>query len=216
MLHAGHLHDLGRVGVAAGIWAKPSALSSGERERLQLHAYYSERIVARTTAFADLGTVVGMHHERLDGSGYHRSAVGRDIPMAARLLAAADAYRTMLEDRPHRAALVPDAAAERFRERAAAGAFDIDAVDAILAVVGQQTRPIVRELPAGLTSRELEVLRLMARGCSNQEVADELVISRRTAEHHVQHIYDKIGVSTRAGASMFAVRHDLLATLAGG
>jgi HD-GYP domain-containing protein (c-di-GMP phosphodiesterase class II) len=199
--------------VAAGIWAKPSALGSGERERLQLHAYYSERIVARTTAFAGLATLVGMHHERLDGSGYHRSAMARDIAMPARLLGAADAYHTMLEDRPHRAALALDAAAERFRERAASGALDIDAVDAILAVVGQQARPIVRELPAGLTSRELEVLRLIARGCSNQEVADELVISRRTAEHHVQHIYDKIGVSTRAGASMFAVRHDLLSSI---
>jgi DNA-binding NarL/FixJ family response regulator len=64
--------------------------------------------------------------------------------------------------------------------------------------------------PAGLSDREVEVLRLVARGLSNREVADRLTVSRRTAEHHVQHIYDKIGVSSRAAAALFAMEHDLL------
>ncbi len=209
--HAAHLHDLGRAGVSAGIWAKRSALSAAERERVQLHAYYSERILARTPALSGVATIAGMHHERLNGSGYHRAAQARDIPMPARLLAAADAYQTMLEERPHRAAMPPDAASGRLLALAGEGAIDADAAQAVLSAAGQPVQAVNRTLPAGLTGRELEVLRLMARGFSNREIAEELVISRRTAEHHVQHIYDKIGVSTRAAASMFAVRHDLVA-----
>ena len=67
-----------------------------------------------------------------------------------------------------------------------------------------------RAWPAGLSEREAEVLSLIATGCSNTEVAERLFISRRTAEHHAQHIYAKIGVSTRAAAALFAVQHDLV------
>lgn len=63
--------------------------------------------------------------------------------------------------------------------------------------------------PAGLTEREIDVLRLLARGSSNADIARELVVSRRTAEHHVQHIYGKLGVSTRAAAALFAMQHGL-------
>jgi DNA-binding NarL/FixJ family response regulator len=64
--------------------------------------------------------------------------------------------------------------------------------------------------PAGLSDREVEVLRLVARGLSNREIAQRLVVSPRTAEHHVQHIYSKIGVSSRAAAALFAMEHDLV------
>ena len=64
--------------------------------------------------------------------------------------------------------------------------------------------------PAGLSDREIEVLALLASGCSNPEIADRLFISRRTAEHHVQHIYAKIGVSTRAAAALFTLEQALL------
>jgi HD-GYP domain-containing protein (c-di-GMP phosphodiesterase class II) len=107
-----------------------------------------------------------MHHRRRDGSGCHHRAAGAEIPAGARLLAAANAYQAMTQDRPHRPALAPEAAA-----------------------------------------RELEVLRLVAGGLSNRQIAAALVSSPRTAAHHVQHVYTKIGVSTRA---MFAMRHGLL------
>jgi HD-GYP domain-containing protein (c-di-GMP phosphodiesterase class II) len=208
--HLAHLHDLGRVGVPSGIWDKPGSLSAAERERMQMHPYYSERILSRVDAFADLAPVAGMHHERQDGSGYHRGARHAEISLHARLLAAADAYHTMIEVRPHRPAREPSEAAKALTEMAVAGALDLDAARAIASAAGHEVKNTPRSLPAGLTERELEVLRLMAWGKSNQEIADHLVISRRTAEHHVQHIYDKIGVSTRAAASMFAVRHDLV------
>lgn len=204
------LHDLGRTGVPGGIWEKPGQLSAAERERVQLHPYYTERILARVPRFADMAQVAGMHHERLDGSGYHRGAVARELPLPARILAAADAFHTMVEPRPHREARTRDQAARKLAEDAARGAFDVDVARAVVEAAGSESPTVPRELPAGLTERELEVLRLVAGGLSNREVAEALVISRRTAEHHVQHIYDKIGVSTRAAASMFAMQHDLL------
>ena len=80
----------------------------------------------------------------------------------------------------------------------------------MLEAAGRARSVARRAWPSGLTDREVEVLRLVAGGSSNREVARALVISPRTAEHHVQHIYGKIGVSTRAAAAMFAMQHGLL------
>ncbi|MQA00577.1 MAG: HD domain-containing protein [Dehalococcoidia bacterium] len=209
------LHDLGRVGVPAGTWEKQSRLTSADWEHIRLHAYYTERILQRSTVLARLATAAGMHHERIDGSGYHRRAAGRDLPLAARILAAADTYDAKTHDRPHRSALSREQAAALLTEEARAGRLDTGAVRAVLDAAGQPAGPAAvqrREYPSGLSEREVEVLRLVASGCSNADIAERLVISRRTAEHHVQHIYDKIGRSTRAAATMFAVEHDLLTT----
>ncbi|MGH2445774.1 MAG: HD domain-containing phosphohydrolase, partial [Candidatus Limnocylindria bacterium] len=205
------LHDLGRVGVSNAIWERPGPLSHADWEQVRLHPYHSERILARAESLQPLAAIVGMHHERLDGSGYHRGTQGREIPADARLLAAADAFDAMTHDRPHRAAAPPEVAAKRLAEEVAGGRLDADAVSAVVAAAGMEPPRRTRgERPAGLTDREIEVLRLVARGRSNREIADALILSRRTAEHHVQHIYDKIGVSSRAAAALFAMEHALL------
>jgi HD-GYP domain-containing protein (c-di-GMP phosphodiesterase class II) len=206
---AGLLHDIGRVGVSNAVWEKPGPLTSVGWEQVRMHAYYSERILAGSPTLQPLSAVVGMHHERLDGSGYHRSCVASSIPIGARVVAAADAFAAMVQARPHRPALPAEQAAGELVADADAGRLDHDAVVAVLAEFGHvTTRPRVN--PAGLSERELEVLALIAAGCSNAEVADHLFISRRTAEHHAQHIYAKIGVSTRAAAALFAVQHDII------
>src|SRR5205085_8818254 len=120
------------------------------------------------------------------------------------------AYHAMIEPRPHRPALSPDAAATELRAEFQARRIDGQAADAILAAAGHAVRQSRRSWPAGLSDREVEVLRLIARGLSKREVAEQLVISNATADHHVRHIYNKIGVSTRAGATLFALQHDLL------
>ena len=130
--------------------------------------------------------------------------------MAARVLAAADAYQTKLEPRPHRAALEPEAAVREIRRRAAEGQLDGDAVAAVLATAGHRSQPKTSKRIAGLSAREVEVLRLAMRGLSNRQIAEILVVSPRTVGHHLQHIYDKIGVSTRVGATLFALEHGLL------
>jgi HD-GYP domain-containing protein (c-di-GMP phosphodiesterase class II)/DNA-binding CsgD family transcriptional regulator len=204
------LHDVGRVAVSNAVWEKPGRLSVDEWEQVRLHPYRSERILVGSDELARLAPLVGRHHERLDGTGYHRGCSADQLSTADRILAAADAYRTLTEPRPHRAALPPLEARERVAGAARRGVLDTDAVDAVLVAAGHPVPLRPKSLPMGLTDREVEVLGLLARGCSNAGIADRLVISRRTAEHHVQHIYTKIGVSSRAAATLFAVEHELL------
>jgi HD-GYP domain-containing protein (c-di-GMP phosphodiesterase class II) len=203
------VHDLGRVAVPARIWQKAAPLTPDDRELVRLHAYHSERILSRSPFLAALAPVASFHHERLDGSGYHRGAAAAAIAPLARLLAAADAYHAMTEPRPHRAALAPGQAAETLGREARGGRLDPDAVTAVLEAAGQ---PVPRiERPAGLTEREAEVIGLLARGLQTKQVARRLGISVKTADHHVQNAYAKIGVSTRAAAALFAMEHGLTA-----
>jgi DNA-binding NarL/FixJ family response regulator len=157
-----------------------------------------------------LGALAALHHERLDGSGYHRGVTAPSIPTAARILAAADFFHTKIEARPHRSALTPEAAANALQVEAQEGRLDREAVTAILNAVGHREVPHRRAFPAGLSEREVEVLRLMAYGRSVREMARTLYLSPKTVGHHVEHIYNKLGVSTRAAATLFAMRHDLL------
>jgi HD-GYP domain-containing protein (c-di-GMP phosphodiesterase class II) len=210
------LHDLGRVGVSNAIWEKPGPLTAAEWEQVRVHPYHSERILSGSRALEATARIAGMHHERLDGSGYHRGCHGSDISPACRVLAAADAFQAMTQPRPHRAALPPEQAGRELADASRAGKLDQDAVAAVLEAAGQPRSRRRRDLrPAGLTEREVEVLRLVAEGCSNRQVARRLHISPRTADHHVQHIYGKIGVSSRAAAALFAVEHDLLSAAPG-
>jgi HD-GYP domain-containing protein (c-di-GMP phosphodiesterase class II) len=206
---AGLLHDVGRVAVPNGIWDKPGPLSAGEQERVRLHPYYTERVLERSGALAPLAVVCGSHHERLDGSGYHRGATAAQLSVGARLLAAADTYDAMTHDRPHRSALSPEGARVELGEMVRAGRLDKRAVDAVLEAAGGAPLEVRQAHPAGLSDREVEVLRLIARGRTSKDIARALVITEKTAGHHIEHIYAKIGVSTRVGAALFAMRHDL-------
>jgi HD-GYP domain-containing protein (c-di-GMP phosphodiesterase class II) len=208
---AGLLHDIGRVGVSTGIWVKPGPLSEREWERVRLHPYYTERVLARPPALARLGALASLHHERLDGSGYHRGMPASMLSPSARILAVADVYHAMIEPRPHRPARTPEAAAEELRREVRAGKLDGEAVNGVLAAAGHRVRSTRRALVAGLSEREVEVLRLLARGYSKKQIGERLTISQKTVDHHIQHIYNKIAVSTRAAATLFAIEHDLLA-----
>jgi HD-GYP domain-containing protein (c-di-GMP phosphodiesterase class II) len=206
---AGLVHDLGRLGVSNAIWDKRGTLTPAEVERVRLHPYLTERMLASSEALASVGAIAVQHHERLDGSGYPRGLDGDAIAPAGRVLAAADAYHAMTEARPHRAARPAPEAAVELRAGVRRALFDGDAVDAVLRAAGHPVRRR-RAWPAGLTTREIEVLRLLVRGLSNKEIAERLVISRKTAGSHVEHIYSKIGVSNRARASLFAMKHGLM------
>ncbi len=207
---AGYFHDLGRVAVPNGVWNKPGALSGGEWERVRLHPYYTERVLERSPALAPLALLAGSHHERLDGSGYHRGASAAQLGVGARLLAAADAYDAMTHDRPHRRALLPANARAELGEMVGAGTLEKRTVDAVLEAADAAPLSVRQGHPAGLTEREVEVLRLLAQGRTNKEIAEALVVTEKTAGHHVEHIYAKAGVSTRVGAALFAMRHDLV------
>jgi HD-GYP domain-containing protein (c-di-GMP phosphodiesterase class II) len=206
---AGLLHDIGGHGIPATIWDKSGTLTTAERERVRLHSYYTERMLARPAMLAQLGSIAASHHERIDGSGYHRALGAAAIPVPARLIAAADAYHAMTEPRAYRPAMTADQAAKELRGEVTAGRLDADAVDAVLAAAGHKRRKR-HSGPAGLTPRELEVLTLIARGASNRQVAHALNITPKTASTHIERIYTKIGASTRSTATLFAVQHGLL------
>jgi HD-GYP domain-containing protein (c-di-GMP phosphodiesterase class II) len=203
------VHDLGRVAIGARIWQKPGPLNADEWEQVRLHPYHTERVLSRSPFLAAHAPVAGAHHERLDGSGYHRAAAGAELSLPARLLAAADAYRAMTEPRPHREPIAPERAAVILGEEARGGRLDADAVTAVVESAGQRAPRIER--PAGLTEREAEVVAMLARGLQTKQVARALGISVKTADRHVQNAYRKLGVSTRAAATLFAMEHGLLA-----
>jgi HD-GYP domain-containing protein (c-di-GMP phosphodiesterase class II) len=206
---AGLVHDFGRLGVSNAIWDKPGPLTASEMERVRFHPYLTERMLAFTPRLAELGVIAVQHHERLDGSGYPRGLAGNAISLQGRVIAAADAYATMIEQRPHRPAIDRKTAAAALRESARAGKLDAESVEAVLQADGHRTRTR-RDLPAGLTSREVEVLRLLTLGLSNRAIAERLTISRKTAGSHIEHIYAKTGANNRATAGLFAMQHGLM------
>jgi HD-GYP domain-containing protein (c-di-GMP phosphodiesterase class II) len=203
------VHGWGRLGVSNAIWDKGGPLGAGEWERVRMHPYLAERMLRQSAALAPLGSIAVQLRERLDGSGYPRGLSGSAISRPARILAAADAYQAMREPRPHREALSADQASDELRGEVRAGRLDDEAVRVVLAAAGHRV-PRRREGPAGLTEREVEILRLAARGLTNKDIAAMLVISPKTVANHIEHIYAKIGVSTRAMAGFFAMTHGLL------
>ena len=205
---AGHIHDVGRAAVHPRIWQKPGPLTADEWEQVRLHPYHTERLLDRSPFLASLARVACAHHERLDGTGYHRGETAMTLPPQARVLAAADAFHAMTEPREHREALPKETAAEALGEEARAGRLDPEMVAAVLEAAGLPVPQVER--PAGLTEREAEVVGLLARGLQTKQVARALDISIKTADRHVQNAYRKIGVSTRAAATLFAMEHGLV------
>ena len=208
------LHDIGRAGVPSSVWDRPGPIGPADAERVRLHPYWTGRVLERVPALAGLAPVAAAHHERLDGSGYHRGTRGGDLPFPARLLAAADVLQASCEPRPHRPALTLGEAARAVEQEARDGQLDPDAVGAVVEAAGLP-RPRAA-WPAGLSTREVEVLRLAARGLPNKAIAAELVVSARTVQHHLASVYDKTGRRTRGGAAMFAAEHGLLPPPPGG
>jgi HD-GYP domain-containing protein (c-di-GMP phosphodiesterase class II)/DNA-binding CsgD family transcriptional regulator len=207
--HAGRLHDLGRVSVPNSVWDKPAALNAADWERVRLHPYYSERVLAGSAVLAPFGRLAGLHHERLDASGYHRGVGVGQLPTPARLVAAADCFAALTEARAHRPARTAAEAAGELEVDVTSGRLDRDAVAAVCGVAGVTVRvPIA--WPAGLSDREVEVLRLLARGSKEKDIAAALHVSASTVHTHILHVYDKAGVRSRAAAALFAMEHHLL------
>jgi HD-GYP domain-containing protein (c-di-GMP phosphodiesterase class II) len=209
---AAYTHDIGELAVPVSTWMRAGALTERETDAAHLHPYHGER--ALLPLGGDGKTVAALvlrHHERLDGSGYHRYAKANDLSPAARLLAAAEAFQTAREARPHRPALTDAAAASALRSAVRDGKLCPEAVEAVLATAGQPARRASTAGLAGLTPREIEVLRLIAAGHTAKEAARQLDIATKTADNHIQSLYSKIGVSTRAAAALYALERGLVA-----
>lgn len=203
-----HIHDVGRIAIHPEIWEKTDPLTRDEREQIRLHPYHTERVLSQSAFFEPLCLIARDHHERLDGSGYHRGVDGGSLSTPARLLAAADTFQAMIEPRPHRPAKDPADAAKELARLAEEGLYDHAMVSAVIEASGQPIPEMAR--PAGLTERETEVIGLLARGLQTKQIATALGISPKTADTHIQSGYRKMGVSTRAAATLFAMEHGLV------
>jgi len=205
------VHDFGTTGVPNSIWDKPGPLTRAEFDRVELHPMLTEQMLRRSPALAALNPVACAHHEKSDGSGYHKRVRVDAVGPGACVLIAVEVYVGMTTDRADREALDPGDAAEELRRLASRGVIEPRASRAVLVAAGHgepRARTVPRaRLPGGLTRREGDVLRLAARGLTTQQIADRLYISPKTADHHIQHIYAKIGVSTRAAAALWATQH---------
>jgi HD-GYP domain-containing protein (c-di-GMP phosphodiesterase class II) len=206
----GYVHDLGSVSVPQRVWTKAGRLTRPELEAVRLHTYQTERILSSSRSLQPLGVLAGFHHERVDGSGYHRGAAAASQVQAARVLAAAEVYESLLEERSWRPAFKGKEAAGMLAEQAAAGALDRGAVRAVLEVAGQRPGPRRVAWPADLTDREVDVLRLLATGHANRAIARALSVSEATVHTHALNIYAKTGVHSRAAIALFAIEHDLI------
>ena len=207
---AAQVHDLGMLSVPNRVWTKRGPLNPAEWERVRLHAYHTQRILSLAAPLRATASIAGLHHERLDGSGYHRGLPANALPLTARLLAVAEIYQSMSEDRAWRPALAPAEATRQLRDEVAARRLDARAVEAVLLAAGQPPPTRRSVWPSGLTDREVDVLRAITRGLANKQIGRELHVSQATVHTHVINIYGKIGVNTRAGATLFAFEHDLI------
>ena len=214
---AAYVHDIGELAIPVSIWMRAGALTERETDAARLHPYHGERALLPMGGEGKfVAGLVLRHHERLDGSGYHRYARASDLSPAARILAAAEAFQTAREARPHRPAATDAAAALKVRGAVRDGKLCPDAVEAVLASAGQPARREAAERLSGLTAREIEVLRLIAAGLTAKQAAQRLEIAPKTADNHIQSLYSKIGVTTRAAAALYAlerglVQHEIIA-----
>ena len=209
------VHEFGTTAISNSILDKTSGLTRAEFDRVEVHPMLTEQMLRRTPALAALSPVAAAHHERSDGSGYHKRVRFEASNVCGHLLASTDVYVGLTTDRADRPAFSAESAAAELRRLVAKGMLDQRATGAVLEAAGhvseRASASARRELVHGLTSREVEVLRLAARGLTTGEIAGQLFISPKTADHHIQHVYAKIGVSTRAAAMLWAVQNAVVA-----
>lgn len=208
------VHDFGTTAVPNSIWDKTTALTRAEFDRVELHPMLTEQMLRRSPGLEEVNGIAAAHHERADGSGYHKRLRIADDGLAGSVLAVTEIYVGLTTDRADRPACTPAAAADAVRQLELRGTLDARACRAVLLAAGhgEGAAPVATKAkhPGGLSAREVDVLKLAARGLTTRAIADSLYISSKTADHHIQHIYNKIGVSTRAAAALWAIENAVL------
>jgi len=130
----GLVHDIGKIGLPAGLLEKPGALTLDERRQMQEHSAIGERILANVEDYSEIATIVRHHHERVDGQGYPDGRSYDEIPLLSRIIAVADAYNAMTSDRPYRDAM-PSRVARLRLAQAVDSQFDTAVVAAFEAIL---------------------------------------------------------------------------------
>jgi HD-GYP domain-containing protein (c-di-GMP phosphodiesterase class II) len=205
------VHDLGLIALPGNILRHPGKLSEADQEKLRLHPYFTERILSRVPALSEVAAIAGKHHERLNGTGYYRGLSRSELPVSACILALVEEFQERVPIDPGQHKLDPKEILKAMQPEIGT-LFSPDCFEALAQEMGLAApKPARRRAwPAGLTDREIEVLQLLATGASNRQIAKHLVVSEKTVAHHLEHIYNKIGISSRAAAVFFAMENELI------
>ncbi|MBD3166547.1 HD domain-containing protein [bacterium] len=126
---AGYLHDLGKIAVPEEILEKPSTLDTRQQALMRSHSYYTLRLLEQIEGFGELGKWAAYHHEKLDGTGYPFHVTHEELCPEARLMAVADIFTALTEDRPYREGMSPLQALSTMRKLVEKGALDLKAVE---------------------------------------------------------------------------------------
>ena len=208
------VHDFGMTAVPNSIWDKPGPLTRTEFDRVELHPMLTEQMLRRSPALAALNPLAAAHHEKCDGSGYHKRLRADGGELGACVLAATEIYVGLTTERADRPAHSPADAAAELGRLDSQGVLEPRASRAVLVAAGHGAAEALSsrrpQHPGDLSRREIDVLQLAARGLTARQIADRLFISAKTADHHIQHIYNKIGVSTRAAAALWAMQQGVV------
>jgi len=146
--HAFLLHDIGKIGIPDRILAKPGTLTESEWAVMRTHPVIGAQVVRPIRLLAEAEEVVRFHHERFDGRGYPAGLQGEEIPLAARIFSVVDAYDSMTNDRPYRAARPPESAVRELT-RCSGTQFDPQVVEAFLVLIEEDGAPLPIPEPEG-------------------------------------------------------------------
>ncbi len=202
------VHDIGKCAINNRIWYKESDLAVSERLEMERHCFQTQFYLSHGRPFSQWAKVAASVHERADGSGYHRGIALKDL--SANILAVANEYDELTHGLPNRPPVTPDAAAQHLNEAGREKRFLPIAVSAVLQAAGHMVAETLGSIPFGLTRREAQVLSRLAKSETTAELADALGISPKTADHHIQNIYNKTNIRARPALALFALEHGIV------
>lgn len=128
---AGYLHDIGKLGVPTELLEKPGKLTADELDAVRWHAYYTHRILSNISGFDAVNQWASLHHEKPDGSGYPFRYQGAQLPIGARIMAVADIFTALTEDRPYRKGMLGHEALKTMDDMARQNGLDQDVLSVL-------------------------------------------------------------------------------------
>lgn len=202
------VHDLGKCAINNRIWYKKSDLAVSERLEMERHPFQTQFYLSHGKPFSQWAKVAASVQERADGSGYHRGIHLSDLP--SNILAVANEYDELTHGMPNNAPVSAKVAAEKLNAAGRDKRFLSSAVSAVLQAAGHMVSESLGSIPFGLTRREAQVLSRLAKSETTAEIAETLGISPKTADHHIQNIYNKTNIRARPALALFALEHGIV------
>lgn len=190
-------HNLGLTSVPNGILDKPAKLSFAEKKKIELHPYFTYLVLDNELLFRNIIGPAIHHHEKPDGSGYYKGLDAKTLTDADQLVMLADILIALQSDRSHRKAYSKLESHKIVKEEFISKKGNPKLIQALFSTIDSKKKFKITN-KFSLTDREIEISIELSKGLTRKEVGANLHISDRTVQHHIQHIYDKTGINSRA------------------